>query len=373
MRMQNQDTEPGRPQRRREDGNGPSPGEVDARRLLQELELHKIELEMQNEELHRAQAELRVSRALIDQQVASHTAELTRAVRNLSAEVQERCQAERSLTGAFTELERIKDRLQAENASLHQQQDWHPFEVLIGPSAAVAVLRSQVEAAAALETPVLLLGEAGTGKGMAARAIHSLSARRYRPLNTAGCATLAPERLESMLFGEPRGGAPGARRRIGQFELADHGTLFLDEVGALPLELQARLLEAIRGQARPDVRILAGSNRRLRESARDGRFLEDLYTSLGPQAMMLPPLRERREDIPSFVATFMARFNRILGKSIERVSDRAMELLMARAWPGNLRELENVIELAMITCPGPILEFPERQPNNASAATVSPS
>jgi transcriptional regulator with PAS, ATPase and Fis domain len=365
MRLQNQDTEPGRRDGLSTETQAPSAAEVDARRLVQELELHKIELEMQNEELLRAQTELRVSRALSDQRVAGHTAELTRAIASLSAEVQERRRVELSLNGACSELEALKNRLQAENSCLHQQQDRRPFEVLLGPSAAVASLRSQVEAAAAQETPVLLLGEAGTGKGMAAQAIHRLSARRHRPLNTAGCATLAPEQLEGVLFGEPGGAGSGPRRRIGLFELADQGTLFLDEIGALSLELQARLLVAIQAQApspRPDVRILAASNRPLGEDAGAGRFMKDLYACLGAHPITVPPLRQRREDIPVLVAAFMVRFNRILGKSIERISERALEILMAKTWPGNLRELESVIELGMITSPDSRLELPERRP-----------
>jgi DNA-binding NtrC family response regulator len=370
MRTQNQHPEPAGPRRRESDRDPAGPvsrGELDARKLVQELQLHKIELEMQNEELRRAHEEIRVSRAQIDQRVVSRTAELARAIESLSAEVQVRYQAEQSLNGAFTELEVRKNRLQAENVYLHLQLDWRRFQVLIGTSAAVAELRSRIEAAAALETPVLLLGEVGTGKGMAACALHNLSARRHRPMVTLSCASVEPELLEGMLFGEPKG-AP-ARHRIGQFELADQGTLFLDEIGALPLGLQGRLLDAILGRAplpgppapKPDVRIIAASNRPLPEEVRAGRFREDLYECLCACHIPVPPLRERREDIPDFVAAFMARFNRILGSAIRQISDRTMGLLMVKAWPGNIRELENLIELGMITSRGPSLELPARQ------------
>jgi DNA-binding NtrC family response regulator len=273
-----------------------------------------------------------------------------------------RYQAEVSLTGAFTELAAMRDRLQAENLHLQQQLDGHRGELLIGPSAAVARLRAQIEAAAALETPVLLLGEPGTGKGKAARAIHDQSARRHRPLITVACAILPADRLDSFLLGGTGGGRV-PRRRIDEMELADQGTLFLNEVAALSPKSQSNLLGVLRGQPnlRPGARIIAASNRRLEEEARQGRFLEDLYGCLGGCPIPIPPLRERKEDIPALVGAFMARFNRILGKSVERISERALELLMARAWPGNLRELESTIELGMIISPGPSLELPERR------------
>jgi DNA-binding NtrC family response regulator len=336
---------------------------VDARRLAQEIQLQGIELEMQNEELRRVQDELQGARSRIDQQVSSRTAELSRAIQSLSEEVQVRYQAEVSLNGAFTELAAMRDRLQAENLYLQQQLDGRRGELLIGPSAAVARLRAQIEAAASLETPVLLLGEPGTGKDKAARAIHNLSARRHRPLITVACAILPPDRLDSFLLGETDGGGRVPRRRIGQLELADQGTLFLNEVAALPPRSQASLLGVLREQSnvRPGARIIAASNRRLEEEARQGRFLEDLYGCLGGCPIPIPPLRERKEDIPALVGAFMARFNRILGKSVERISERALELLMARAWPGNLRELESTIELGMIISPGPSLELPERR------------
>jgi len=349
--MQNPHREQAAPHR----GNnapGLSPEDTDARRLVQELQLCRIELEMQNDELRRAQEESRATRAELDRQVAARTAELTRTIEGLSAEVRVRCRAEQSLTSAFTELEAARTRLRAENTYVHQQMDLEQGERLIGPSAAMERLRSQLDAVAALETPVFLLGEAGTGKGVTARTIHDRSPRRHRPMVTLGCTVMPPELLDGVLFGR----AKGARPRLGQLDVADQGTLFLDEICALPLDLQARLLPAVLEPGKA-ARIIAASNRHLGDEVREGRFLEDLRDCLEAAAIALPPLRERREDIPALVAAFLAQSNRTFGKHITTVPERTLDLLMARPWPGNVMELKHVVGLAVITSQGSSLEL----------------
>ena len=345
--------------------NAPSGSELEARKLVQELQLHKIELEMQNEELARAQGELKASWSRIDQRVVARTAELTRALESLSAEVQVRYQAEQSLQGAFTELEVLKDRLLAENAYLQQQVDRDVLGEFPGPSRAMALLRARIDAAAAGEAPVLLLGEAGTCKRSVARAIHDRSPRRRRPFVILGCASLPPEVLETAVFGQD---SASARHRIGLFELGHLGTLFVGEVALVPPALQSKLLVAIREWGLPsadghppEIRVIASSNRDLREEVRQGRFREDLYACLKPGAIPVPALREHREDIPSLVEAIMAKGNRILGKDFRTVSQRTLDLLMVKAWPGNVKELRALVELAMLTSPGPCLELPERQ------------
>ena len=343
----------------------PPGAESDARKLVQELQLHKIELELQNDELRQTQAELKESWARIDQQVVTRTTDLTRALDRLAAEVQARYQAELSLHGAFSELEAMKERLQAENAYLHQQLDLDNHDELPGPSPAMARLWAQIDAAAAVESPVLLLGEPGTCKSIIARLIHGRSARRHWPLVILRCATLAPDLVEATLFGQPL----SPRHRIGPFELAHQGTLVLDEIAMLPPSIQAMVLEAIRELGvpspgsghRPEVRIIATSNRDLREAVRRGRFREDLYACLGASPIQVPPLREHLEDIPSLAEMFMARFNRSLGKDFKTISERTLSLLKVKAWPGNVRELKYLIEMTMVASSGSVLDLPPRQ------------
>ena len=210
------------------------------------------------------------------------------------------------------------------------------------------------------------------GAGAAAGAGGSLQPRvrllRHRPMVLLDCASVSPERMESVLFGQGRAGSAG--RRVGQFQLASQGTLFLSEIALLPLALQARVLEAIRElgtpapgpQAgnRPEVRIIASSNRDLQLEVGRGRFREDLHACLAASPIRVPLLREHREDIPRLVELIMAGFNRTLGKDFRTVSQRTLGILLAKAWPGNVRELKHLIELTMIATQGPILELPPR-------------
>jgi transcriptional regulator with GAF, ATPase, and Fis domain len=227
----------------------------------------------------------------------------------------------------------------------------------------------QVERVAPTDATVLVLGETGTGKELIARAIHQLSSRCGRAFLKLNCAAIPMDLLESELFGHEKGAFTGAvAQKVGRFELADRGTLFLDEVGDIPLALQPKLLRVLQEQEferlggtqthRADVRVLAATNRDLDEMVASGRFRADLYYRLNVFPVLLPSLRERREDIPALVAHFVEVCSRKMGKRIERVADDAMTALAAYDWPGNVRELQNVIERAVILADDGVLLNP---------------
>ena len=280
--------------------------------------------------------------------------------------------AEDSLQGAYAEIKLLKDRLQAENLYLQQEvAGRYNFGEIIGQSKMLSQVFSQVEQVAPMNATVLLLGETGTGKGVVARAIHSSSARKGRPLITVNCTTLPATLVESELFGRERGAFTGSdTKQIGRFELADGGTIFLDEIGEMPLELQSKLLRVIQdgeferlGSPRTlktDVRIIAATNRNLEEAVKNGTFREDLYYRLNVFPITMPPLRHRVDDIPLLVNHFVAKFNKKIGKKIERVSKDTLNDLQKYHWPGNVRELESVIERAVIISQGNALQILDR-------------
>jgi formate hydrogenlyase transcriptional activator len=280
--------------------------------------------------------------------------------------------AEESLRKAYAEIKRLKNRLQAENIYLHQEAAGHyNFGEIIGKSAAISYVFFRVEQVAPMHATVLLLGETGTGKGVVARAIHSRSTRKNRPMITVNCTSLPANLIESELFGREKGAFTGAAaRQIGRFELADGGTIFLDEIGEMPLELQCKLLRVIQdgeferlGSPRTiktDVRIIAASNRNLEEEIRAGRFREDLYYRLNVFPITIPPLRQRQEDIPLLVNHFVAKYNKKIGKKIESVSKETLNALESYHWPGNVRELESVIERSAIISQGTALQVVDR-------------
>jgi len=270
------------------------------------------------------------------------------------------------------EIEQLKDRYQAE--SIYLQQDIareFNFGEIIGKSEALERVFLKVEQVAPQDTTVLLLGETGTGKGAVARAIHNRSARRDRPLVTVDCTALPANLIESELFGREKGAFTGAdARQMGRFELADRGTIFLDEIGEMPLELQTRLLRVIQdgeferlGNPRTikvSVRIIAATNRNLQEEIGKGRFREDLFYRLNVFPITIPPLRQRKEDIPLLVKFFVAKFNKKTGKQFETVEKESLNILQDYHWPGNVRELESVIERAVITSQGAALRVLDR-------------
>jgi transcriptional regulator with GAF, ATPase, and Fis domain len=316
--------------------------------------------------------ELQKAHDRLESAVQKRTKELTRANLQLTEEIAERKKAEGSLQDTYAEIKRLKDRLQAENIYLQQEVALqYNFGEIIGQSDALAVIFSQVKQVAPMNATVLLLGETGTGKGVVARAIHRSSTRKDRPLITVNCATLPAALVESELFGREKGAFTGSdTRQIGRFELADGGTIFLDEIGELPLELQSKLLRVIQdgeferlGSPRTiktDVRIIAATNRNLKEEIRNGKFREDLYYRLNVFPVTMPPLRQRKEDIPLLVNHFVSKFNNKIGKKIETVSTNTLSLLQDYYWPGNVRELESVIERAVIISPGSSLQVLER-------------
>ena len=309
---------------------------------------------------------------MLEKTVQKRTKEMSSANLQLTEEIAERKKAEASLLGTYAEIKVLKDRLQAENVYLQQEVDRHfNFGEIIGQSNVLTQVFSQAEQVAPMNATVLLLGETGTGKGVVARAIHSRSSRKGRPLITVDCTTLPATLVESELFGRERGAFTGSdARQIGRFELADGGTIFLDEIGEMPLELQCKLLRVIQdgeferlGSPRTiktDVRIIAATNRNLGEEVRNGKFREDLFYRLNVFPITMPPLRQRKDDIPLLVNHFVAKFNIKIGKKIESVSKDTLNTLQEYHWPGNVRELESVVERAVITSQGSALKVLDR-------------
>ena len=257
---------------------------------------------------------------------------------------------------AFQEIEALRDQLSKANAYLEEEvRTEHNFGEIIGDSAALRRVLQEVETVAATGSTVLIRGETGTGKELIARAVHDLSPRQGRTFVKLNCAAIPTGLLESELFGHEKGAFTGAiSQKIGRFELAHQGTSFLDEVGDIPPELQPKLLRVLQEQEferlgstrtiKVDVRLVAATNRDLARMVADGRFRADLYYRLNVFPLVLPPLRERRDDIPRLVRHFTQHFARRMGRRIETIPAAVMDALVSYSWPGNVRELQNVIE-----------------------------
>lgn len=251
-------------------------------------------------------------------------------------------------------------KVQLANVYLQEEiQAEHNFKEIVGNSPGLLVLLRNVEQVALTDTTVLISGETGTGKELVARAIHDRSTRKERPLVKVNCSAISAGLVESELFGHVKGAFTGAiERRVGRFELADRGTIFLDEVGELPLETQVKLLRVLQEQEfepvgscrsiRVDVRVIAATNRDLDEAIKAGRFRSDLFYRLNVFPLEVPPLRERRPDIPKLAMFFVERFSKKFGKRIDTISKATMDLLLSYGWPGNIRELQNIIERAAV-------------------------
>ncbi len=270
---------------------------------------------------------------------------------------------------SYDEIASLKGRLEKENVYLREElRAEHNFEEIVGTSPALLKVLRDVERVAPTDSTVLISGETGTGKELVARAIHSRSTRSSRALVNVNCSAISAGLVESELFGHVKGAFTGALdRRIGRFELANGGTIFLDEIGELNLETQVKLLRVLQERAfepvgssrtlNVDVRVIAATNRNLREAVEAGRFRADLFYRLNVFPIEIPPLRERRSDIPKLVAFSLSRLSKRLGKKIEGVSRESMEHLLNYPWPGNIRELQNVLERAVIISGEPILRL----------------
>lgn len=302
--------------------------------------------------------------------------------RSVWRDITERKRAEVALQRALLQVEELKNRLQDESAYLQEEiKLTHNFEEMVGGSPALRTVLRNVEAVAATDATVLIQGETGTGKELIARAVHDRSKRRGRALVKVNCAAISAGLVESELFGHVKGAFTGAvAQRTGRFELANGGTIFLDEVGELPPDTQVKLLRALQEQefepvgssrtVRVDVRVIAATNRDLEKAVQEGRFRADLFYRLNVFPIRLPSLRERREDIPQLVLFFMARFAKKFGKRLDRVGQETMEKLVNYRWPGNIRDLQNIVERAAILSPGSTLTLDWELPVDATSLTA---
>jgi PAS domain S-box-containing protein len=279
-----------------------------------------------------------------------------------SIDVTEQVEARNKLEKAFAEIKLLKDRLYKENIALREEIDKASmFEEIVGESPALQAVLARVAKVAPTESTVLITGETGTGKELIARAIHKQSRRSSRAFVTVNCAATPATLIASELFGHEKGAFTGAQlRRLGRFELAEGGTIFLDEIGELPVETQIALLRVLQEREfervggsqviHADVRVIAATNRDLESAIAGGAFRKDLFYRLNVFPIEIPPLRERREDIPTLIEYFVHRYSRKAGKKIRTIEKKTLELLVSYAWPGNIRELQNVIERSVIVC-----------------------
>jgi len=302
--------------------------------------------------------------------------ELLRLVAGIVSQVCARNASHRALQDALDEIRRIRDRMASEKAEYRREvQMLRTSHPLVCESAGMQQVLAQIEQVAPTPATVLLLGETGTGKELMAGAIHELSPRRQRRMIRVSCAALPTALIESELFGRERGAYTGAlSRQIGRFEAAHESTLFLDEIGELPMEVQVKLLRALQDgvierlgstqSIQVDVRIVAATNRNLEDAVRDKTFREDLFYRLNVFPVVVPPLRERIEEIPGLVWTFINEFSTTFAKPIDSISKQSLHELQNYQWPGNVRELRNVIERAVILSSGRHLVVPAPQLGN---------
>jgi transcriptional regulator with GAF, ATPase, and Fis domain len=316
-----------------------------------------------------AEEELQKAYTEMDLRVKERTEDLFEANKQLMQEIEERIEAEESLQEALKEVRQLKSKLREENLYLREEINLiHSHKDIVGNSEAISTVLKQIEQVAPTESTVLIQGDTGTGKELVANAIHGLSSRKDRLMIKVNCGALPPTLIESELFGREKGAFTGAlSKQIGRFELADTSTIFLDEIDALPLELQAKLLRVLESgeferlgspqTVKVNVRIISATNRDLASVVSEGGFREDLYYRLNVFQIIVPPLRERQEDILPLVWSFVQDLSKRMGKRIESIPQKGVEALQAYPWPGNVRELRNVTERAMIITTGPVLHL----------------
>ena len=296
----------------------------------------------------------------LEKQIKQQNKDLIKLLEKKNIEIDKRKKAEKDLKRSVREIAYLKERLEEENIYLKQEINVEKsFEDIIGESDPLKYVIYRIEQVADSNTTVLIQGETGTGKELVARAIHKSSSRNERPLIKVNCAAIPSELIESELFGHEKGAFTGAyERKLGRFEVAHKGTLLLDEIGELPMNMQAKLLRAIEfgefervGNSKPikvDVRLIASTNRNLETEVNEGRFRKDLFYRLNVYPVTVPPLRQRKSDIASLVKIFVERNAKKLGKEIDIIPQKVLDSLHDYDWPGNVRELENVIERAVI-------------------------
>ena len=301
--------------------------------------------------------------------LADELVERIRLVGMIFANALVRKKAEESLRTAFSEIKKLKNQLKLECGYLREEIELKfKYAEIIGRSKAIKKVLNQIEKVAATDATVLMLGETGTGKELLAHAIHNISGRKDRAMVKVNCAALPSTLIENELFGREKGAYTGAlTRQIGRFEVADGSTLFLDEIGELPLELQPKLLRVLQSgrferlgsnrSIKVDTRIIAATNQELAKSVRRGKFREDLYFRLNVFPITVPPLRHRKDDIALLIWAFVREFESLMGKTIKHIAKSSMDAMQRYSWPGNIRELRNVVERAMILCKGSTLSF----------------
>jgi DNA-binding NtrC family response regulator len=340
-----------------------------AEEMLARVETH-LTLQRLQKQIEAQNAQLQRSHDELEERIKERTADLAAANEQLAV-------SGRALQDRLQEIEQLKARLERENIYLQEEiKLLSEHSDVVGQSQAMKKVLAQVEQVAQTDSTVLILGETGTGKELLARSIHKLSRRKDRPLVTVNCASLPPTLIESELFGREKGAYTGAlTKMIGRFEIADGSTLFLDEIGEIPLELQSKLLRVLEegnferlGSTKTlhvDVRIIAATNRDIAREVKEGRFRTDLYYRLNVFPIVIPPLRERPEDIPLMVWTFVKEFQKKMGKEIENIPKKSIESLQSFSWPGNVRELRNVLEHAMIVSSGKTLVVQAPKPTSS--------
>jgi DNA-binding NtrC family response regulator len=336
-------------------------GQVDSALLIRAIR-YAIERKQTEDALKKAHDKLEL-------RVQERTAELTRANERLSQEIEDRKQTADSLKKALAIIKQLKDQLHEENLYLREEINLiHSHKDIVGNSEAIRTVLQQIEQVAETDSTVLIQRETGTGKELVANAIHDMSCRHDRLMIKVNCAALPPTLIESELFGREKGAFTGAlSKQIGRFELANASTIFLDEIDALPLDLQAKLLRVLESgeferlgnprTVKVNVRIISATNCDLSRVVREGGFREDLYYRLNVFQIIVPPLRERREDILPLVWSFVTELSKRMGKRIESIPQKGVEALQAYPWPGNVRELRNVTERAMILTTGAVLHL----------------